>query len=148
MSWLLAFLIALAFAGAVNLLMSVRAMRRGGLGPVPVPPSWHPEYVAARARRTERMWGRMNRHYIAHHWWVGVVSAVELAVGLGGGAAVAFLMDSRPWLTEILPFAGLLVVPVLFLTSVIAMTATVFRRLRDFSGGPGGVPRPGPGPAS
>jgi hypothetical protein len=149
MKWLLAFAIALAFSGAVLLAFSVTKMRRGGLGPVPTPPAWHPEYNPVRARHTENIWGRMNAHFIAHHWFVSRVAAAELALGLGGLAAIPWTMASRPWLQEILPFACLMVVPIVLFTCLAGMTATVLRRLRELAKrdlGRGGLGRTRPAP--
>lgn len=139
MTWLLACCLALAVAGAINLVISVRAMRKGGLGPVPVPPDWHPEYVPARAQRIELRWGRMQRAYLAHQWWVGRVAGVEVALGVAGAAAVAVMMDSRPW-SHVLAFAGLMIVPLFLVTSLLAVTRTALARLREFDRPAGGMP--------
>jgi hypothetical protein len=136
--WLLAFFLALAVAGAVNLALSVRAMRKGGLGPVPVPPQWHPEFVPTRAMRIEARWGRMQKAYLAHQWWMGRVAGGEVALGLAGAAAVVVATDTRPW-GEVLLVTPLLIVAVVLLTSLTGMLVTVLRRLRELNG-PGGLP--------
>lgn len=138
MPWLLAFFLALAVAGAINLALSVRAMRKGGLGPVPVPPEWHPEFTPTRAMRIEARWGRMQRAYLAHQWWMGRVAGGQVALGLAGAAAVVVLMDSRPW-GSVLLVTPLLILAVFLLTSLTGMLVTVLRRLKELNG-PRGLP--------
>jgi hypothetical protein len=113
-------------------------MRKGGLGPVPVPPVWHPEFVPSRAMRIEARWGKMQKAYLAHQWWMGRVAGGEFALGVAGAAAVAVTMDSRPW-GDVFLFAPILVIPVFLLTSLVGVLVTVLRRLRELNA-PGGLP--------